>query len=202
MDGVLVDTSPCHQLAYDELWARLEIDGPNYDSIAGRRTIEVVQETTRGFGPTGRDIEGWVRFKQRRAVDHIKKEPVMYTDVVPNVKRMQGRYTLAIGSGASKESVDAVIQTLKLEDAFQVMRTASDVKLGKPHPEIYLDIMQACSIGPERTLIIEDSAVGLAAAKSSNAYHVSVRTLNTTDSDKFLGAFSDLEDLISGLELL
>lgn len=202
VDGVLADTSSCHRMAYDELWAKLEIDGPSYESIAGRRTIEVVRETTSGLDPTGREIESWVRFKQQRAVHYIKKKPVIYEDVVPNVKKMGGRYTLAIGSGASKESVDAIVQALGLEGVFEVTRTASDVKLGKPHPQIYVDIMETCSTGPERTLIIEDSTVGLAAAKASNAYHVSVRTHKGTDSDRFLGAFFDLEDLVSSLDLI
>lgn len=202
MDGVLADTSPCHRMAYDDLWADIGIDGPDYELIAGRRTVEVVRELTQELEPAGWQIDDWVRFKQQRAIGYIEHGPIVYPDVARNVDRLRRPYTLALGSGASRDSVDAVTQALGLADAFDAIRTASDVNNGKPDPEIYQEIMLACCIGPEHTLIVEDSAVGLAAAGASQAFHVSVRTGKTTDSARFLGAFPDLDAVIGGLGLV
>ena len=42
LDGVLVASGPCHARAYGELWARLGVEVPPDDAIAGQRMAEVV----------------------------------------------------------------------------------------------------------------------------------------------------------------
>ena len=66
MDGVLVDTSPCHSLAYQMTWLNWEINGPEYAEIAGRSTREVIAEYCQSL-PLERQQE-CIEFKQHTAL--------------------------------------------------------------------------------------------------------------------------------------
>lgn len=75
----------------------------------------------------------------------------------------------AIASTARKENLMNAIQFLGIADVFDLIYAGVDVKQGKPSPEIYNKAMAALAVVPEQTLIFEDSAVGIAAAKASGA---------------------------------
>ena len=67
LDGVLVDTSPCHRAAFEALWREIGITGPPYESLAGRTTLQAVRDCTRALAPTEGQFREWVLFKQERA---------------------------------------------------------------------------------------------------------------------------------------
>ena len=102
LDGVLADTSTCHRRAYDELWDDMGVEGPAYDAIAGRPTAEVVREVAAKLDASESRVQAWVRFKQQRALEHMRSTPIRYDDVDDSVRRLADRYTLAIGTGASR----------------------------------------------------------------------------------------------------
>lgn len=52
----------------------------------------------------------------------------------------------------------------------------------------------------ESTLIIENSESGVAAAESSNAYRVGLRTNQIGGSEKFSWAFSGFDDMVRDLD--
>lgn len=200
MDGVLVDTSPCHSRAYEELWARISVKGPSYDTIAGRVTAEVITEFTADLNPSREQISEWVRFKQEQARKYLSTEIITYDDTVLSLAALaRTKVRLAVGTGASRETAELVLKQLRIFDFFSIVLTAGDVQKGKPSPEIYSKIMVNAAVNPTKTLIIEDSNSGLEAAIASQAWVAAARSGHSVNHSRFIGCFANLRDLLVGI---
>jgi HAD superfamily hydrolase (TIGR01509 family) len=196
MDGVLADTSRCHSKAYEDLWRKIQVKGPPYGSIAGRTTAEVIAQLTLELNPSPAEMQEWVRFKQEQARKYLASEALIYDDTLLSLAALtQRRIQLALGTGASRETTEIILKRLKIFDFFTIIFTAADVESGKPSPEIYLRIMTEAEASRNRTLILEDSVVGLESAVAAEAFVASVRTGHQIDCPRFIGAFSDLREL-------
>jgi len=200
LDGVLVDTSACHARAYAELWERLGTTGPPYTEIAGRRTEEVVAEVALPLGLEAAQLEEAVRFKQRRARALLASEAIVFEDAVPCVRALHARgLRLALGTGASRETAQLSLARLGLEAAFDVLVSAEDVRVGKPGPEVYRLCCARAGASPERTLVVEDSGTGIAAACAAGTWVACVRSGLVIAAPRWLGSFPDLRHLQAAL---
>ena len=199
MDGVLVDSSPCHRLAFDNLWQRLGISGPDYDQIAGRRTIEVVREwipRDDGALPSPATIQAGVAFKQERALRYLRQHMTVFEDTLPVLQAVaEAGHTVGLGTGASRTATELVLQRLGSAASFDHVVTADDVRAGKPAPDVFASIIERASADPAETLVIEDSAVGISAGIAAGARVASVRSGQQLDHPRFVGAYADLAAL-------
>lgn len=200
MDGVLVNTTPCHERAYQDLWREIGIEGPPYETIAGRRTSEVVDELTTALGPSAEQKSKWVHFKQMRAREYLATEDISYSDTAQCLSTLASRgVPLALGTSASRGNTEMILKRLGFGNFFSIIVTAGDVKEGKPSPEIYLRVIARAGVSAERVLVIEDSAAGLQAGAAAQAYVASVRTGEKIDDPKFVGSFSNLSELLPAI---
>lgn len=200
MDGVLVDSTGCHALAYEELWAAIGLkDGPPYSEIAGVRTVQAVRQYTAALRPSETQLAQWVEFKQQRArscLQHLTPFP----DVIPSLERLKAAGSrFAVGTGASRITTDLLLGKAGLMQYFPITVTADDVSRGKPDPETFLRAIQRSGGDPGDSLVVEDSAAGLAAGAGAGAATASVRLGETIAHSAFLGAFPDLVELTDRL---
>ena len=109
---------------------------------------------------------------------------------------------LGIATTTSKSNLDALLHYCFSETerlGFSAIICGEDVSRKKPDPEVYLKCLAQLGVRPQDALAIEDSAVGLAAAKAAQLRAIitpSAYTLN----DNFTGALAVLPDLAGGLE--
>lgn len=183
MDGVLVDTSGCHARAYNDLWKRFGIDGPEYAAIAGRPTREVVQAYTR-------DVLEWTAFKQKRAYEYLTAEHVVFDDVQPCLEAIhRAGFRMAVATGASRTTAKMLLDRAEIAVFFEFVLTAEDVNRGKPDPEVYT---KASQIAAAKTLVVEDSASGLEAAVAASSDVACVRSGLSIESPLFWGTYPGL----------
>jgi HAD superfamily hydrolase (TIGR01509 family) len=104
---------------------------------------------------------------------------------------------LAIATTTSKANVVALIEHMlpdDLRDAFEVLGTAEEAPIKKPHPEVFHYVLEAMSLEPGKALAIEDSRNGLVAATAAG-----LRTLVTVSDyaigQDFTGALAILDSL-------
>lgn len=199
LDGVLVDSSGCHARGYADLWERLAVTGPPYERVAGRATVDVVEEFTRHLAPSPDRLGEWVRYKQERARHHLEASTVAFPDTVGAVQRLARRFPLALATGASRQTALQLLDRMELRPFFPVVIAAEDAARGKPDPEPFRLAIEASGGRPERSLVIEDSRAGLSAALASGAWAVTVRSGLRDPHQRFLGAFADLQTLGAGL---
>jgi len=90
---------------------------------------------------------------------------------------------LAVATSSGRVYTERVLAQLGLTDRFRFILTSDDVQNGKPDPEVYLKAASRFGCPPSNTLVLEDSPVGLAAAKAAGAYCVVVPSHYTPDAD-------------------
>jgi sugar-phosphatase len=67
-----------------------------------------------------------------------------------------------------------VLAHFGLEDAFEVVHSAEDERLGKPDPAVYLTAARRLGVAARSCLAFEDSAAGVRAATSAEMRCVAV----------------------------
>lgn len=91
---------------------------------------------------------------------------------------------VCVASNSVRYTVKLALKKLNLinwvNDSQNFYLSNEDVRYPKPNPQIYLMCMAKCGIGPHETLIIEDSPVGLMAAKLSGANVLKVNSPEET----------------------
>lgn len=172
-DGTLVDTFEANYRAYQKAFASvgLELTSERYRECFGYRYDCFMKE----MGITDNAIAN--------AIKELKKEyyPQFFQffklntsliHLISGFKALGGK--TAIASTARKENLVNAINYLGIANHFDLIYAGTDVKNGKPNPEIYLKSMAALSVTPEDTLIFEDSQVGIEAAIASKADYMIV----------------------------
>ena len=195
MDGVLVDTSHCHDQAYRCLMNQAGLPSVDYAILAGRSTREVIAS----YFPDSSHEEQrkWVAFKQYQALELIKTADIVYDDTIDVVRSLHEHgYRLGMGTSASRQSAMMVLERLGLGAVFTSVVTADDVTHTKPDPEIFNRVMADLDLDPRATLIVEDSEAGVNSGLATGADVVNVRhQLIRADANGYRGFYPDLATL-------
>jgi beta-phosphoglucomutase-like phosphatase (HAD superfamily) len=75
------------------------------------------------------------------------------------------------------------LRKLKIEHLFDAVVCAEDITHSKPHPEIFLKAAERLREMPENCLVIEDSKLGVEAAKSAGMKCIGFRNPNSGNQD-------------------
>ena len=96
------------------------------------------------------------------------------------------------------------LKRLGLVDYFDCLKARDDVSQVKPHPELYLSVLQELGVLADEALVIEDSPIGVTAAKRAGLYCIAVpndltRQMALDHADRQLPTLEgiSLQDLIA-----
>ena len=87
-------------------------------------------------------------------------------------------------------------------DRFDWIICGSDVEESKPNPEIFLKAAQHLGITPEESMVLEDSRLGLQAARAAQMTSVLVPDLVEADEEMQSNASYILPSLVQVIDLL
>jgi HAD superfamily hydrolase (TIGR01509 family) len=108
---------------------------------------------------------------------------------------------LAIASGSPRADVETVLRTLNLRERFNAIAAADEVAHPKPAPDVYLLATRQLKIQAHECLAIEDSATGIASAKSAGLQVAAIPSAYTrhqdlSKADVLLDGFYELSQLL------
>ena len=83
-------------------------------------------------------------------------------------------YALAIGSSGAPANIEVVLDCLPNAEMFAATVNGFEVTEGKPDPEIFLTAAGKLGVEPRNAAVIEDSPVGIEAAKAAGMVAVAV----------------------------
>jgi len=111
-------------------------------------------------------------------------------------------YKLAVATGKGRRGLNLALQHCGLAQYFHETRTVDEC-FSKPHPQMLDEIMDACVVTPERTLMIGDTSYDLQMAKNASVQAVAV-TFGAQSRDKLMGynsieMFHQFDDLSAWL---
>jgi HAD superfamily hydrolase (TIGR01509 family) len=195
----------------------LETEGPSYQSWEAVyrsfglslpfSTWSTIIGTTQGpFDPRQelqKQVQGNVDWEavelQRQANEQalIEAQPVL-PGVVPYLQDAR-RLGMKIGlaSSSSCRWVMSHLTRLGLDVCFDCIRGADDVQYVKPDPELYLSVLNGLGVGADEAIALEDSPLGIQAAKRAGVYCVAVpnpltRRLKLSQADLCLDSLAEI----------
>ncbi|WP_037330518.1 hexitol phosphatase HxpB [Salinivibrio socompensis] len=198
MDGLLVDSEPFWQRAQIDVLTELGVSISLQDTrdTTGVRIDEIVKyyaRTQPWQGPSNADVQARI---VARVVELVKDEkPIM-----PGVKEAlaichQAGLKIALASSSPLTLIYPTLDALGLSDAFEVVKSAGELKHGKPHPEVYLNAAIALGVEPEECAAFEDSFTGLLAAKAASMKTIVVPAAHEWEDPRFVIADQKLASL-------
>lgn len=180
-DETMIDLEKQHTAACDRLCramgARYTDMPEDFRNASGKRVVDDVREMRDFFG-WSRGLDDLLAERQHYFDNEIVASPdlELMTGVAPFVRGLHGRgLLLAITSSAVRNSIETILDRFDLLSLFAVIVDGGEVHRGKPDPEAYLITAGRLGIDPARSVVFEDSAIGVRAAKAAGMYCIAVR---------------------------
>lgn len=203
MDGLIVDNENLQLASTNKALSPYKIKITEKEwmkKCIGKRSREFFQEIIKENSILLREnLEELVERKNFYYQKLIGKE--VERIVRPGVREFidflwRSSYKLALATSAGRGETEAVIgsQGLKIKDKFQVIVVGDEVKNPKPHPEIYRIISRKMKISPALCLVLEDTAIGVRAAKAAGMRVIAVPHRYTINQN-----FSEADYVITDL---
>ena len=86
---------------------------------------------------------------------------------------------MAVATSGPRDYANHVLVQLKVNDRFQFVLTADDIRHGKPDPEVYLLAAMTLRLPAAQMMVLEDSGNGCRAAVAAGAFAVAVPNRHT-----------------------
>ncbi|GAB3751161.1 HAD family hydrolase [Microlunatus parietis] len=200
-DGVLVDTEFWYFKAGERALAEigLTLDRQRYlrDMAQGRATW--VQ--ARAAGVDDRTIDRQREARDAYYQEYLRTEAIEIEGVLETLAELSRHVRMAIVTTSRRKDFDLIHEKRKITSFMEFVLTLEDYEFSKPHPEPYLTGLHRLGGAREETLVVEDSARGLASALAAGIDCAIVHN-DFTGAQDFTGArhrlktLSELRDLV------
>ena len=213
VDGTLADTESAHRAAFNQAFAELGMDW-HWDEVLYTRLLHVsggkerIAHYWQEVHPDVRAIDGLALQDTVNRLHELKT--AAYNAAVnsgavvlrPGVLRLMSEahahgLQLAIATTTSPVNIWSLLRRSLGADwrlHFSAIGDASTAPIKKPHPQVYLQMLQALGLQPAECVAFEDSSNGLQAACAAGLATVITPTRYTCDHD-FSSALRVLPDL-------
>lgn len=112
----------------------------------------------------------------------------------------QKKIMLAVASSSGLEIIHAVLKAISCESYFDLLVSGTEVKRGKPYPDIFLKVASVLRVDPSECLVLEDSESGVVAGRKAGMNVIAVANQYTAEHDfslanVVLGSLSQIGDV-------
>ena len=165
-DGVLINSMEAHFASYRQALAEANVplDEAKFYSNAGMTGKEQI-----AFFADKAGVKIDIEKVYARKGQLWDKYTDRITTIPCNLELLKciraAGYLVAIATGSTPGSIVPIIKKYQIE--VDVVVTAEDIKRGKPHPDLFLCAAEKLGVEPERCIVVEDSDVGIEAAKTA-----------------------------------
>lgn len=177
MDGVLINTEPYWKKAEEKVFASVGIDFnsiPNHETV-GMRIDEVVSYWYKRYSWENKSIETVANEIMDKMENFIQNEGTPMAGVKESLSFFsKNKIKIGLATSSYERLMFATLNRLNINDYFDCVLSAENLKNGKPHPEIYLKSAAELNVSPERCLVVEDSINGVKAGKAAGMFVVAI----------------------------
>lgn len=207
MNGVITDDEDCHELATKQAFEKigLEVTPEIYRKFClGRTDAAAFKDLIETYQIRDAKSKVLIADKTRLYMDLVQDNLKIYPGVVGLIESLSKNYTLALTTSSTYKEAHTIIDLLRLNEYFEVVVTAMDVRKGKPDPEPYLLTAKKLGSKPQECLVIEDSENGVKSAKAAGMICLAITNTEKLDklklANKIVQGYSEItEELIRDL---
>ena len=179
MDGVIMDNNPYHEKAWKifcEIYNVPLSDEELHKYVFGRiakDTIDYIFKKDHSQEEVDRYVDEKEGLYRKMYIDSIRLVDGL-KDFLEELK--DNKIPSAIATSAPPDNVEFVFINLPIRNYFKFVLDASDIKNGKPDPEIYNKSILKLGMKPEQCVVFEDSLSGVQAANDAGAFVIALST--------------------------
>ena len=177
LDGVLIDSKEFHYKAWKKFWDRRGIKHTKKDFMKsfGMPNTEIFKEY---FGKINEEAIHKMSEEKEESYRQAAKGKLK---VYPGSRKLlislrKSHFKVALATSSPKSNIPFIMKETKFKGLFHAIINGSDIKKGKPNPEIFLKAAKKLKVMPKHCLVVEDSNHGLLAAKQARMRSIGVAT--------------------------
>jgi len=187
----MVDSEPLAEWAWNRVLARYgaHLDDRTAQEILGLRVIDSARLICQRFGlPLSPEAAAAERDRLffEALPTRLRPRPGLY----PLLDDLRARgLPLGVATSGHRRYVRTALKTLRITDYFQAIATGDEVGQGKPAPDVFLLAAERIGVPPACCLVLEDSRLGVAAARAAGMVCVAVPNHRTAHQDLSLAHY-------------
>ena len=198
MDGLLIDSEPFWRKSMIKVLATvgLHLTEEQCAATTGLRFDHVLEYWFERYPWESKslvEVHEEVLDEMESAILH---EAQILPGVLESIELFRARgYKLAIASSSAMRLIKACVKRLNGTELFDAVISAEHEEYGKPHPAVFIKAAQELNVHPLDCIVLEDSMMGLIAAKAARMQCVLVPAPENYDNPKFAIADFKLRSL-------
>ena len=186
MDGVIVDNAHYHALAWMKFAENYGINLSKEEIVSQFGSIN--DEILKALFKKELDQETIVKMA-------FEKEEIYREIYSKDIREVPGlteflngldmdKFSIAVATAAPPKNVEFVLGGTNLHRFFKIITDESEIKNGKPDPEIFLKTAKKIGVNPADCIVFEDSYHGIEAANRAGMRVIGLGTSHPKDSLK------------------
>ncbi len=197
MDGVLIQSEEFYSRRRKKFFEMKNIPYNSKLNLVGSNEKEVWEKLVPGNNLLREKLK--LEYRLYRTKNPVPFERFVTEGALSVFKELNKRgIKLAIASSSDKNSIEKAIEVIKIREYIDYYISGEECEEHKPNPEIYLKVLEKLEIDAESTIVIEDSPIGIEAAKKANikVYGYYQKELDQKDADLLIHKLTDILDHI------
>jgi HAD superfamily hydrolase (TIGR01509 family) len=184
LDGLMLETEALARSIWikEAADSHVPLDMPLYMSLIGRSFPDIEKILTEAFAGKADArafIERCLKVYRERINDPIPVRPGLL-EALDYFDRRGLRK--AVGTSSGRPMAEVKLRSGGIAGRFDAMVTGTDVKHGKPEPDIFLKCAEVLGEKPENCLVLEDSPMGIRAAKAAGIRSIMIPDMIAPDA--------------------
>ncbi len=197
MDGVIADTGEAHYLAWQILYRERgqEIAYETFAQTFGMSNLPILKAWLGADTPI-EELKAISARKERLFREQARDHTHILPGVLDWLQRGRARgYRQAVASSGPMANVVTLVNALDIADYFDALVSGAFLPHSKPDPAVFLQAAAALGASPSECLVIEDSLMGIEAARAARVRCIAVTTTHPADkltADLVVDSLADL----------
>lgn len=204
MDGVLVDSEPVHFESTVRVMAEFGLPFTDADNrhFIGSTDRVMFNSLIAQHGLTD-SIDKLIERRKAIYLESIQNGALVWREGIRDlVAELASRqHTLAVASSGLKQIIEYTLDRGAIRQLFGAVVSADDIPVPKPSPEIYLEAARRIGVDPALCAAIEDTDVGVRAAKNAGMFAIAFPTATTASmnfdpADAMAGSATQIRQIL------
>ncbi len=175
LDGTLTDTEHIWDVVRRGL---AEAEGLPWPAEATRAMMGMSTQEWSTYLSEVVGLPGTPQDAARRTIEGMVAQYERGLDLLPGavaaVRRIAARWPVGLASSSPRVLIEAALAAMELADVFAVTLSSEETGVGKPAPDVYLEVSRRMGVDPGRTVAVEDAHNGILSAHAAGMYVVAI----------------------------
>lgn len=178
MDGILIDSEPVY-MERERLFMKhigVDVTQKQLSQLVGSTSAKCREMLYDWSGQSCGMDAFMVDYRQfAQTLGPVNYPDIMFPDVPSVLSELSAYVPLAVASSSPMDNIRTVLDVCGIAHVFQCTVSGEQFSESKPNPEIYLHTAKKLGLQPGQCLAVEDSSLGIAAARAAGYYVVARR---------------------------